>query len=573
MGGEGVPLQSIEELTLFHPAGRFVLPDNPFGKDVANGALFRALARHGGYRQLHVLNQLGLSSAQLAEGLFAEGEAGPALSGGPLWSTAIPALSGVLLRGQPHLSELAWIRRGAGRDDAYSLVGLIHTLAPPAVRESIGAAAVAPLQSWDALVCTSPAVQQALHAMFDDWGSYLRERFGGSRLALPQLPLIPLAVEVETIAGQAASTSARAALRSRLGIAADDLLVLWLGRLSYFEKAFPQVMFQAVQEAARQAGVRVHLALVGWFPNGEADQQLYRQAAEAYASDVNVLVLDGNDQATVAQSWAAADIFLSLVDNIQETFGLAPVEAMAAGLPVVVSDWDGYRYTVRDGVEGFLIPTLGAPGGAPGQLLAHLHSLGLETYQTYAGAVAQHTAVHGGQAAAALARLIASPELRASMGAAGQRRARQMFSWPVVVEQYNALFAELAERRLAAQAQSGATSPHRISPLRGDPFVDFSGFATTVLEPDTRVRLGPGVAGPEALARIQAVALDRMYPGLRGSPEETARLLALVAATDPVRGCSVAELSAGFAPTRLPFLATTLVWLAKLGLLDWLPPG
>ena len=29
---------------------------------------------------------------------------------------------------------------------------------------------------------------------------------------------------------------------------------------------------------------------------------------------------------------------------------------MAAGVPVVVSDWDGYRYTVSDGVEGFLVP-------------------------------------------------------------------------------------------------------------------------------------------------------------------------------------------------------------------------
>ncbi len=568
-----MPLQTIEELALFHPSGRFVLPGNPFGKDVANGALFRALARHGGYRQLNVLNQLGLSPAQLADGLFAEGEAGPALAGGPLWSTAIPARSGVLLRGQPHLSELAWIRRGEGRDDAYSLVGLIHTLAPPAVRESIGAAAVAPLQPWDALVCTSPAVQQALREMFETWGDYLGERLGGSRMTIPELPLIPLAVEVERIAAQAASGAARAALRSRLGIAEDDVVVLWLGRLSYFEKAFPQVMFQAVQQAARDAGVRVHLALVGWFPNGETDQELYRQAADAYASDLNVLVLDGNDQDTVAQSWAAADIFLSLVDNIQETFGLAPVEAMAAGLPVVVSDWDGYRSTVRDGVEGFLIPTLGAPGGAPGQLLAHLHSLGLETYQTYAGAVAQHTAVHGGQAAAALARLIASPELRTWMGAAGQRRARQMFSWPVVVEQYNALFAELSQRRQHALTQSTAPSPHRISPLRGDPFADFAGFASSVLDPATRLRLTPGVTGPQALARTQAVALDGMYHGLRGSADEAAQLLALVAAADPAQGCSVAELSAGFAPERHPFLATTLVWLAKLGLLDWLPPG
>ena len=34
-----------------------------------------------------------------------------------------------------------------------------------------------------------------------------------------------------------------------------------------------------------------------------------------------------------------------------------PVEAMASGLPVIVSDWDGYKETVRDGVDGFRIPT------------------------------------------------------------------------------------------------------------------------------------------------------------------------------------------------------------------------
>ena len=564
-----MPLQTIKELALFHPPGRFVLPGNPFGKDVANGALFRALARSGGYRQLHVLNQRGLAPEQIAEGLLVEGEAGPRLASGPLWSTAIPSRAGVLLRGQPYLSELAWIRRNQGRDDAYSLVGLIHTLAPPAVRESIGASAVAPLQPWDALVCTSPAVQHALGEMFENWGGYLQERFAGQRSCLPQLPLIPLGVEVEAIAAQAASGDARTAMRARFGIAEQDVMVLWLGRLSYFEKAFPQVMFQAVQEAAQKSGVRVHFLLLGWFPNGEADQQLYRQAAAAYASDVNVLELDGNDQASVAQSWAAADIFLSLVDNIQETFGLAPVEAMAAGLPVVVSDWDGYRYTVRDGVEGFLIPTLGAPGGAPGELLAHLHSLGLETYQTYVGAVAQHTAVHGGEAAAALARLIGSPDLRASMGAAGQRRARQMFSWPVVVDQYNALFNELTQRRLHDQAQAEAKSPYRISPLRGDPFADFAGFATTVLDPATRLRLRPGV-GEKAFAHAHTVALNHQYPGLRGSWEEAARLLTLVAAADPARGCLVAELTADFSPERRPFIQTTLVWLAKLGLLDWL---
>src|SRR3546814_3034291 len=63
-------------------------------------------------------------------------------------------------------------------------------------------------------------------------------------------------------------------------------------------------------------------------------------------------------------SWAAADVFVSLSDNIQESFGITPVEAMAAGLPCIVSDWDGYRDTVVDGETGILVPTWVPPAGA-----------------------------------------------------------------------------------------------------------------------------------------------------------------------------------------------------------------
>ena len=416
---------SPHQLSLYHPPGHVLAtPGNPFGKDIANAGLFRALARFGGYSALHVLHQSGASVEQLSLEFYPPGGPQGQLSTGSLWNTALAARSGLLLRGQPYLSELAWLRRSAGPDAAYSLAGLIHTIAPPAIREQMAAAALAPVQSWDALICTSPAVQAAMEQLFEQQAAHFHERLGASRAPRPQLPLIPLAVEVEAIAAQAADGGARQALRQRLAIPDHELLVLWVGRLSYFEKAFPQVMLQAVQQAAQRCGQRLHFALVGWFPNGETDLRLYQQAAEQLAPDVNVLVLDGNDSQLLAQSWAAADVFLSLVDNIQETFGLAPVEAMAAGLPVVVSDWDGYRYTVRDGVDGLLIPTLGSPGGAPGELLAQLHTLGLEAYQIYVGAVAQHTAVHLGRATDALVQLVRSPEQRAAMGAAGQRRAR-----------------------------------------------------------------------------------------------------------------------------------------------------
>src|SRR6202012_5551691 len=133
--------------------------------------------------------------------------------------------------------------------------------------------------------------------------------------------------------------------------------------------------------------------LAGWFPGGERERQFYEAAARAYAPDVAVHFVPGDDRARIGALWAGADVFVSLVDNIQETFGITPVEAMAAGLPVVVSDWDGYRSTVRDGVEGFLIPTLGGPPGGLGDTFALRLALEMDSYQAYVGTVAQHTAL------------------------------------------------------------------------------------------------------------------------------------------------------------------------------------
>lgn len=557
------------ELAIYLPQGVIAPPRNPYGRLIANAGLFRALARYGGYGNLHFQSQVKLSLSGLAAELFGDGHTDMGISTGSPLSTEAAARAGVLLSGLPYLSELAWIRRHDARDGAYSLVGSIFAFASPTHRERMMGSVLAPLHEWDALICTSPTLEESVRVTWDRWEEYLRERTGcAARLPRPILPVIPLGVDVEGMEARAADAEARLAFREAHGIAHADVVILFLGRLSFYDKAYPQAMFKAVEAAQRSTGVRTHLVMTGWFPQ-ERDHERFRAAARRYAPGIHTLFLDGNDTSVVAQCWAGADIFLLLSDTILETFGQAPLEAMAAGLPLVVSDWDGYRFIVRDGVDGFLVPTLGAPSGPLGETLALLQCLDRIDFPHYAGAVAQHTAVHVGRAAEALSRLIASQELRASMGAAGKSRARKLFSWPVVVEQYQRLFSQLTERRLRAGAAGGSeiASGHSMNPLRADPFAQFRGYSTAVMQDDL---LLSSTAGPETFCPGSSIELDELFPGLRGSREEAIRVARLLHETGPL---SIRDLLAHFPADRHPFIRMSIAWLAKSGLLDWLPSG
>lgn len=548
-------------LSIFHPPGQLGYGANPFGKDVANLQLYRALAQHGGFEQLDILSHAPTAEAELRQALLGDAAGGVRLSADNILNQAVPAAAGALLRGQPYLHELAWLRRRTTSDRAYSLLGLVHTIAPPAIRELIGMTLTSPVQPWDAVICTSPSVRDALAQMFDEYGDFLGERARGVRPPQPQLPIVPLGVDGETFAARADRPEARARLRAELGLGEDDVLVLWVGRLSYYEKAFPQPMFRAVQQAQQATGAKVAFVMAGWYP-AAADKDLFEQAARAHAPDVDVRLMDGNDAARVADLWAASDVFLSLVDNIQETFGLTPLEAMAAGRPVVVSDWDGYRYTVRDGAEGFLVPTLlGSPGGLSATI-AQSHVLEAQSYQVYVGALAQHTAVHVGRAAEALARLIADPQLRRQMGAAGRARVREAFDWKVVAQAYNGLVDELAARR--ARASDPATT-HRVHPVKGDPFRDFAGFATAALKLDTPLTATPG-ASPAQVLRAGQVTLDVAFPSRRATLEECARALELIAGG---QARTVRDVLTAFPTERRRAMELGLLWLAKYGYVDW----
>jgi starch synthase len=464
--------------------------------------------------------------------------------------------AGCLFHPDPVLRGRAWERRHYD-EAAYSLCGVTHTICTSAVMDAVGGLLTDPLHPWDALICTSSVVKSSVERLLGNWSDYLGQRLGAKTPATAELPVIPLGVDCDSF-DDPRHAQLRSELRTELGIGAEAIVVLYLGRLVFHAKAHPLPMFLALDEAARRSGKPVCLIQAGWFPNAAIEAE-FKARGQAHSPSVKAIYVDGRRAEYRQRLWHAADVFVSLADNIQETFGLSPIEAMAAGLPVVVSDWDGYRDTVRDGVDGFRVPTITAPA-ASGEELALRYALGEDDYDRYIGTASLCTAVDVAQCADAFCRLFASESLRGSMGMAGKGRAREVFDWKHVVRAYQELWHELARRRGAAVVP---TRPQPADPLREDPFALFSTYPTGQLAGDSVVtRLGDDFE--RRLDQLYRMPMMNFAFQFFAGQEQSRQLLALLE-PGPL---TVDELAASSGPDRRDVLMRTVVWLAKGGLVQ-----
>lgn len=473
-----------------------------------------------------------------------------------------PKVPGTLYLPDPSLAAAAWRRRAVGQR-LYSITGITHTTASAGAMDWIGGLLTAPTQNWDALICTSRVVRDTAELVLERQQEYLQERIGATRLSRPQLPIIPLGVDTEAFApDNAKRTQARAAL----GIGSDDIALLFVGRLSFHAKAHPLPMYLGLERVAlalaKSGNRKVHLIQAGWFAN-EFIENAFKSGAAQFCPSVTTHFLDGRKADQRSTSWAAADLFTSLSDNFQETFGLTPIEAMAAGLPGVVSDWNGYKDTVRDGIDGLRIPTL-MPRGGLGSDLADRHAAGIDTYDLYCGFSSQFVAIDPHIAARAYMKLIEDVELRKRMGAAARKRAIEVYDWAVVIKQYQALWDMLAELRKESAEIAPRKSGEAANPTRLDPFISFSTYPTDILSHRHMIAATPGADGARLQAFLQSPLISFVRP-VAPDPDDCARILAGLQRRGPM---SVGDLLIDAPDSRRHRIERGLVWLAKLGLVQ-----
>jgi glycosyltransferase involved in cell wall biosynthesis len=219
-----------------------------------------------------------------------------------------------------------------------------------------------------------------------------------------RIHLVPSGVEVARFAG---ATARRSAARARLGLADDAWVVASVGALE--ERKGHDVLLDAV---ATLPDPRLVVLIVG--DGSQRDVLAARTAARGLGERVRLL---GRVE-DVTEILAAADVLA--MPSRQEGLGVAALEAMAAGLPVIASRVGGLPEAVVDGATGVLVPV-----GDVGAL------------------------------AAAIASLAAGRDRARALGAAGAARVRERFTMAGMAAATLAVYRRLLDGQGGAEARHG----------------------------------------------------------------------------------------------------------------------
>jgi len=473
--------------------------------------------------------------------------------------SSLPALSkaGVLFYPGPDIGSQA-LHRNLHGSGLWSLCGITHTTSSQRAMDSIVHLITAPVQPWDALICTSQTVKNNVEHILQAQINYLRDRLGITKFIAPQLPIIPLGIHTTDFNF---SKDDRGFSRKKLEIDNETLVVLYMGRLSFHAKAHPIAMYRALERATKKTKKKVVLIECGWHANISIEK-IYKETSSKICPSVRIINLDGREANQRKIAWSSADIFCSLSDNIQETFGIVPIEAMAAGIPVVVSDWDGYKDTVRNGIDGFRSPTY-MPQSGLGTDLAFRHSAGIDNYDMYCGLTCSLIAVDIEATANSFEQLFLSKNLRLKMGTAGRQRAQEVYEWKVIIEQYENLWEELDALR---NKKSQKIKPMKFPwPARMDPFHAFASYPTHTISSNIFVdKVDQNIKSSLKTAlELRNSKMVNFAQYVLPKEEEIQLIL-----NEIEKGSnSVKDIVENTPEKRKPYLIRSLGWLIKMGLL------
>ena len=341
----------------------------------------------------------------------------------------------VFHQGDPYIGSLAALRDSCA-PDPFPLTGRAHTLSTDGDLSRSRDLLLSPLKSCDAVLCSSEAQRQVMKRMMAAASASISDQIG---VAIPYkgaLGLLPLGMELDDRTFLSAAEA-----RKQLGYLADQAVILCLGRISASDKMDLHPLLLALNELVEGHGIEnVQLVIAGAGDAGDESVQSLLKQAYALNLEGRVRFELSVDEERKQQLLAACDLYVSLADNIQESFGLAPLEVMLHEKPVILSDWNGYKELVEDGISGYLIKSLSANHD---DLARHLGLLQISQAHLLQ---AQGTAIDIDQLSNVIRHLLEDRESGRQVGIKGRLRVQECFSWSGIIEKYHQLADELGKQ-------------------------------------------------------------------------------------------------------------------------------
>ena len=136
-------------------------------------------------------------------------------------------------------------------------------------------------------------------------------------------------------------------VRQQYGIDATDIVVLFVS-MNYDIKGLDYLMMGLAQFKKKHPDKKFKLLIVG-----KSNSRKYISLAEKTGIQPDIIYTGAIPHDQIARLYLASDIF-SMPSRF-DTFGLTVLEAMAASLPVIISENVGAKDIVKQGINGFVI--------------------------------------------------------------------------------------------------------------------------------------------------------------------------------------------------------------------------
>jgi starch synthase len=155
--------------------------------------------------------------------------------------------------------------------------------------------------------------------------------------------------------------------RAAFGLPAPAKVVVWHGRVARWQKGL-DVLFDAWQRVCRDRPDQdLRLMMLGTGPDA---REIHERLASLSVANIAWTDAFVADRAVVRRFLSAGDVYA--FPSRQEGFAIAPMEAMACGLPVVATDVPGISDVFINGAQsgGIVVPPDNAAAFA--QALGHV---------------------------------------------------------------------------------------------------------------------------------------------------------------------------------------------------------